>query len=209
MLSRSSIQAPWNVLGEGHFCWQIPATGSAAALWFRISNSPTDIALSTASEFVSDFPLMQWDLAFTGAHVAGKRLCALLTNRRSVYSQRTGAGLKSEASTVIEMILSAYIAHGSQHVGHDAACVAVEAESASATTFTRVPRETEFCPTIKKEIWAKFRGDVQEILPLNNAVHMLAGKGNQRLAGEEDARPWFSRARWDVFSARHFCGKFG
>jgi len=37
---------------------------------------------------------------------------------------------------------------------------------------------------------------------------MQSGKGNQLLAGEEDARLSFSRARWDVFLSTAFCGKF-
>ena len=89
------------------------------------------------------------------------RLCALLTNRRSFYSQRTGAGLKSDVSTVIEMILSAYIGHGSRHVGHDAACVADEAESASATTFTRVPHVQRHNATILAMITSTFSNSMR------------------------------------------------
>ena len=120
----------------------------------------------------TDFPLMQWDLAFTRAHVAGKRLCALLTNRRSFYSQRTGAGLKSEASTVIEMILSAYIAHGSQQVGHDAACVADEAESASATTFTRVPHSQRHNATILVMITSTFSNSMHGFYACKNCRNL-------------------------------------
>ena len=105
------------------------------------------------------------------------RLCALLTNRRSFYSQRTRAGLKSDVSTVIEMILSAYIWHGSRHVGHDAACVADEAESASATTFTRVPHLQRHNATILAMITPTFSNCMRGFYACKNCRNLRCCEG--------------------------------
>src|SRR4030095_6149432 len=61
------------------------------------------------------------------------------TNRRSFSLQGTAYGLRSNVSSITEMILSACTACGARHFGHDAICSADGLEPASATTFARVP----------------------------------------------------------------------
>src|SRR5215470_16132669 len=62
------------------------------------------------------------------------------TNRRSFSPQGARAGLRSDVSSVTEIILSAWTGCGSPHFGHRAVVVAdAGLKSLSATTFKRMP----------------------------------------------------------------------